>query len=443
MAHPTPRQSSVLLPLLLLAACLPGGEARSGDGNGDGAVTTGPAGAAGPDASSPSYTPPEVRVGARVLLDEELELVRGRRVGLVTNHTGIVEGEDGTVRSTIDLLHRHPEVELVALYGPEHGIRGTAEAGERVESSIDEATGLPVHSLYGGTRKPTPAMLEGVDVLLFDIQDIGSRYYTYVWTMTLVQEAAAEAGIPFVVLDRPNPVDGATVQGNVLDPAYATFVGAYPVPMRHGLTPGEMARLVAGEFGVGGPVEVVPVRGWSRTARFDETGLPWVAPSPNMPDLGSALHYPGTCLFEGTVLSVARGTDRPFQQIGAPWLEGDLLAERLNAQGLPGVRFEAVRFTPREPGDGKFPGQEVSGVRFHAVGPDYDPTRAAVAALLEARLLAGDRWEWREAHFDRLAGTDALRLAVDGGATLEEATADWDRQVAAFRTLRAPYLLYR
>ena len=383
-----------------------------------------------------------VRVGARVLVEDALERVRGRRVGLFTNHTGIVEVADGSVVSTIDLLYDHPEVDLVALFGPEHGIRGTAEAGEHVESSVDASTGLPVHSLYGGTLRPTPEMLADIDVLLFDIQDIGVRYYTYVWSMTHAMEAAAEAGIPFVVLDRPNPLDGVTVQGNVLDPDFASLVGRYPVPMRHGLTPGEVARWVAGTYEMAGELSVVPMSGWHREMTFDETDLPWVAPSPNMPDLVSALHYPGLCLFEGTPLSVARGTDRPFQQVGAPWLDGEALAVRLAARGLPDVRFEAVRFTPRSPGDGKFDGEEVGGVRLHAEGPGYDPVQAALAVLLEVRAMAGPNWSWRAAHFDRLAGTDAVRLGVDAGRSLEELQAGWEAQREAFRSSVATYLLY-
>ena len=385
---------------------------------------------------------PTVEVGARVLLDELPDAVRGRRAGLLTNHTGIVRDESGAVVSTIDLLAAHPGIELVALFGPEHGIRGTVEAGVHVDSSVDEETGLPIHSLYGGSMKPTPDMLQGVEVLLFDIQDIGARYYTYVWTMTLAMEAAAEAGIPFVVLDRPNPL-GPRTGGNVLDPDFASLVGRYPVPMRHGLTPGEMARYVVGRFRIPVELTVVPLRGWEPEDAFPEDALPWVAPSPNMPDLVSATHYPGTCLFEGTPLSVGRGTDRPFQQIGAPWLDGEELARRLNARGLPGVRFEAVRFTPVEPGDDKFGGLEVSGVRFHALGAAYEPEMAAYAALVEARALAGGRWAWRESHFDRLAGTDGLRTSVEASEEPGSVRARWMRERAAFQEAVEPYLLYR
>jgi uncharacterized protein YbbC (DUF1343 family) len=388
--------------------------------------------------------PDVVRPGIDVLLSDSLHLVAGKRVGLVTNHTGI----DAEGTHAIDRLASHPEVELVALYSPEHGIRGDAEAGVLVDSSVDEATGLPVHSLYGQTRKPTPGMLEGVEVLLFDIQDIGTRYYTYIYTMALAMEAAGEAGVPFVVLDRPNPVGGELVQGNILDPAFSSFVGMYPIPMRHGMTPGELARLYQEAFGVRADLHVVPVAGWRRSMLFPDTGLPWRAPSPNMPDLESALHYPGTCLFEGTNLSVGRGTDRAFQQIGAPWLDGDTLAAamtaRVEAGELAGVRFEAVRFTPRNPGDGKFPDREVGGVRLVVTDATlYDPARAGVALVAEALRLSGDAWAWNTSHFDRLAGTDALRLRVSAETRLDRLTAGWEDERAAFEAARERVLIYR
>jgi uncharacterized protein YbbC (DUF1343 family) len=370
-------------------------------------------------------------------------------VGLVTNHTGVyrrkVGEEAGGPRelgSTIDALHEANEVELVALFGPEHGIRGEAEAGARIEGGVDEQTGVPIHSLYGRTLRPTPGMLEGVQVLLFDMQDVGARYYTYVSTMAYAMEAAGEHGIPFVVLDRPNPIRGDAVQGNVLDPEYSTFVGLYPVPMRHGMTVGELARLYVGEFGIDVELHVVPMDGWRRDMSFLDTGLPWVAPSPNMPTLESALAYSGTCLFEGTPLSVGRGTDRAFQWVGAPWLDGPELAESLNAYGLPGVRFEAVTFTPTNAGDNKFEGQAIQGVRLIHETTNYDAPKAAVAMLLEAYGMSGDNWSWREAHFDRLAGTDALRLGIEAGRDFAALTATWDEEVRAFERLRRPYLIY-
>lgn len=379
-----------------------------------------------------------IRPGVEMLLADSSHLVRDRAVGLITNHTGIAR--DG--EHTIDMLMNNG-VQVVALFGPEHGIRGDVDEGVRVASGVDARTGLPVHSLYGPTLRPSDQMLEGIEVLVFDIQDIGSRYYTYVSTMALSMQAAAEKEIPFVVLDRPNPIGGELVQGNVLDPAFATFVGLYPTPMRHGMTAGELARLFNDHFRIGADLHVVPVAGWTRDLWYDQTGLPWVPTSPNMPDLESATHYPGTCLFEGTNLSVGRGTAEAFQIIGAPWLDGDTLAARLNDYDLPGVRFEAISFTPDDPSDEKFAGELVNGVRFVTTDRGvYDPTHAAVAALIEARKLAGENWVWHVRHFDRLAGTALLRPAIDAAQTLEEATAGWDDQIAAFRQLRSRYLLY-
>jgi uncharacterized protein YbbC (DUF1343 family) len=316
---------------------------------------------------------------------------------------------------------------------------------------VDERTGLPVHSLYTRERKPTPDMLREVDILLFDIQDIGTRYYTYIYTMALAMEAAGEQGLPFVVLDRPNPIGGVRVQGNVLDPAFSSFVGMLPLPMRHGMTPGELARLFRGAFGIEVDLHVVPALGWRRAMSFVETGLPWVAPSPNMPTVESALHYPGTCLFEGTGLSVGRGTPIAFQQIGAPWVDGEALADRLNAYGLEGVRFEAVTFTPESPGDGKFGGETVRGVRFvhleGVAGEAYDPAAAGVAALIEthrmAEALSGASFRWRTDHFDRLAGTDGLRRSIVEGRPFQEILDGWREEIKAFRSLREEFLIYR
>ena len=452
------RASQSCIPAILLA-CSIAGCAPSGDAA-EGAVAGASAGASGGAVQGADVTPPAaVRPGVQVLMADSLHLVAGRRVGLVTNHTGVFPaGPDGAASgadaggaagaapvSSIDALHGSSEVELVALFGPEHGLRGQAEAGDRVASGTDERTGLPIHSLYGSTLRPTPEMLEGVEVLLFDMQDIGARYYTYVSTMAYAMEAAGAQGIPFVVLDRPNPIRGDVVQGNVLDPEYATFVGLYPVPMRHGMTAGELARLFVGEFGIDVELHVVPAAGWTRDTAFDATGLPWVAPSPNIPSLESALAYAGTCLFEGTPLSVGRGTDRAFQWVGAPWLDGAALAAALNGYGLDGVRFEEATFTPSTPGDGKFADTEVHGVRVVPLASDFDAPAVGVAMLVEALRATregGHDWAWNEAHFDRLAGTDALRLGLEAGQGVAELTASWPAQVAAFEARRAPYLIY-
>lgn len=432
------------------------GTGLSACGAGDGPDT-------GPDTAADSASPTPVRLGVDVLLEARLDVVRGRRVGLITNHTGVSwpeeagrdretasgagspEGPAGTgAVPTIDRLMAVEDVELVALFSPEHGIRGQIEAGETVASDVDPVTGLPIHSLYGETRRPTADMLDGLDLLLFDIQDIGTRYYTYVWTMALAMEAAGEAGLGFVVLDRPNPIGGRLVQGNVLDPEYATFVGLYPVPMRHGLTVGELARMLVGHFGIDVDLTVIPMDGWSRTTWYDDTGLPFIPPSPNMPSLASATHYPGTCLFEGTNLSVGRGTPIAFQQIGAPWLDAEAAATALNQDGLEGVRFEAVTFVPSSPGDRKFGGEEVRGIRFVVTDRErYDPAIAAIAALAVIREQHPDRLEWHVAHFDRLAGTDAIREAILAGEAVPAIVAPWASQVTAFEVLREPYLLYR
>ncbi len=390
--------------------------------------------------AEPSSAQTEVRPGIEVLLTDSIHLIRGRRLGLITNQTGV----DRQRSSSIDLLMETEGTDLVALFAPEHGIRGQAEAGELLDDTRDTRTGLPIHSLYGGaTRKPTPESLEALDVLLFDLQDIGARYYTFIYTMALAMEAAGEADIPFVVLDRPNPIGGEAVQGNVLDPALASFVGLYPIPMRHGMTTGELARLFQGEFGIDVQLHVVPAEGWRRSTSFQDTGLPWIAPSPNMPSVASATHYPGTCLFEGTNLSVGRGTPIAFQHVGAPWLDGEELARRLNAYEIEGVSFHPTRFTPESPGDGKFGGELVHGVRLEVTGPGYDPTVAALATLVESRAMSGDQWQWNEQHFDRLAGSTSLRERIDRGSEMPALRMGWDNALQSFEAVRELYLIYR
>ena len=378
-----------------------------------------------------------VRPGIDILLTDSLHLVRGRRVGLVTNQTGV----DQRGVSSVDRL-RDAGVSLSALYSPEHGFRGGAAPGAAVGSSTDSATGLPIYSLYGATRVPTPAMLAGIEVLLIDLQDVGARYYTYISTALEVMRVAGRAGITVVVLDRPNPI-GGTVQGNVLDPAARSFVGALEVPMRHGLTLGEMALLGVRDEGMTVDLRVVPVAGWHRRLYFDETGLPLVPPSPNLRTLESMLHYPGLCLFEGTNLSVGRGTNHPFAQVGAPWLDAARVHEALGAQ--PGVSVEVVSFTPRAPGDGKYGDTLVAGLRFRVVDRDrYDPTAVAVALLAAVRATHPDRFAFLPAHFDRLAGGPALREALEAGRPSADIVAGWARApgIADFRTRRTPVVLY-
>jgi uncharacterized protein YbbC (DUF1343 family) len=378
---------------------------------------------------------PTVRLGVDVLAAATPAALSGRRVGLITNHTGVTR--DGT--STIDVLAGAEEIELVALYSPEHGIRGVAADGEHIDSSVDEATGLPIHSLYGETRKPTPEMLRGVEALVFDIQDVGARQYTYVYTMALGMEAAREAGIPFYVLDRPNPIGGVAVEGILLDPEYATFVGMYPIPTRHGLTVGELARLFNAEFGIGADLTVIPMEGWSRDRWLDETGLAWINPSPNLRRLEAAIHYPGTVFLEGTNL-LERGTDRPFEQTGAPWLDAPAIVDEMNAMNLPGIRFEAVTLTV-ESTSRKYPGQTVPGIRYHTTDRDrYQPVRASLLLIDAIHRRHPDDFEW-SGTMDRLSGTDRARLAIESG-TLAEFIREWEADEQRFREMRREYLMY-
>lgn len=386
---------------------------------------------------APSPAPAGVRPGINVLLADSAHLVAGRSVGLVTNHTGI--GPDGT--SDVELL-LDAGVALKALYSPEHGFRGAAAPGEHIASSRDSATGLPIYSLYGSTAAPTDSMLAGIDVMLVDLQDVGARYYTYISTALEVMKSARRKGIPVLILDRPNPI-GGRVQGNVLDTAFATFVGKLPVPMRHGLTMGELARFGNAELGIGADLHVIPAAGWSRSAYFDTTGLPFVPPSPNLTSLESLIHYPGTCLFEGTNLSVGRGSDAPFEQIGAPWLDSDDVLKRLDRSARAGVVFEPVTFTPTAPGDGKFAGVRVEGIRLRVTDRAlYDPTRTAVALLAAIRASAPEHFEFLERHFDRLSGTDKLRLGLEAGQSVQQLVEGWEKQQDAYAGRIAPFLLY-
>lgn len=376
--------------------------------------------------------------GIDVLLRDSLHLVRGRRVGLVTNQTGVdAQGVSDVTR----LLGAG--VRLVALFSPEHGFRGTAAPGAAIASTVDSATGLPIYSLYGRVTAPTDEMLQGVDLLLVDLQDAGARYYTYIGTTIDVMAAAARRKIPVVVLDRPDPIGGA-VQGNVLDPAFASPVGRLAVPMRHGLTIGELARLARAELGLGTALTVVPVAGWRRALDWDETGLPFIPPSPNLLSMEALLHYPGLCLFEGTALSVGRGTDAPFEQIGAPWLDTTAVLARVRSDGIPGVRFRGTTFTPSRPGDGKFADTLVAGIRLEITDRGtYDPTRTAVHLLAAVEAVHPGLIGWIPRHFDRLAGGPGLREAIRAGRPPDEIVRGWTAGLAAFEQRRTPYLLYR
>ena len=383
--------------------------------------------------------PSAVRTGLDRLA-RRAELFAGRRVGIIANHTSY----DGEGRHIVDVLRGLPDVRVVALFSPEHGFRGLVEAGEAVGSRVDPATGLPIHSLYGRTKKPTPAMLADVDILVFDIQDVGARFYTYLYTMSLAMEAAAECGKRFVVLDRPNPITGVRVEGPILEPGYASFVGLYPIPVRYGLTTGELARMITGEGwlanGVRADLTVVPMIGWHRHLWYDETGLRFVGPSPNMPDVETAALYPGLCLLEGTNLSEGRGTSKPFRQFGAPWIDADVLAARLNALGLPGLRFEPTAFTPTS---SKHQSRPCHGVEIVLTDrARLEPFRTGVAIVNELFQTYRVEFEWRPAHFDRLCGTATIRRAITARQSLRPLAAKWRADSAAFRQAARKYHLY-
>lgn len=400
--------------------------------------------------------PDRVRPGLEVLLTKRLDVLHGQHVGLITNPTGVTSQLEGAAEA---LLRRG--VKATALFAPEHGLHASSPDAVAVSSGRDRRTGLPIYSLYGETLKPTPEMLREVDVLLFDVQDVGARFYTYIWTMSYAMEAAAAAGLVFVVLDRPNPIGGQIVEGPLLQPAFASFVGRGAIPLRHSLTAGELARLFNEHSGIsaaqasdsflrtpiGAELIVVPMEGWRREMWYDATGLPWVSPSPAMPTLDTATLYPGTCLVEGTNLSEGRGTALPFQQIGAPWVNGSALADALHALDLPGVRFRPVRFRPTA---GKWARQECEGVQLHVTDRQaLRPVTVGLHLVSTVRALYPERFAWRPANegegqllFDLLVGNDQVRRQLEAGTSVETIVASWEAERADFELCREEYLLY-
>jgi uncharacterized protein YbbC (DUF1343 family) len=389
-----------------------------------------------------------VKTGLDVWAAQDFRVLRGRRVGAIVNPTSV----DAHFHHLADLLHRAPDVSLQALFGPEHGVRGEAQYMEAVGQAVDARTGVPVHSLYGTSfeaLRPRPEWLAGLDAVVFDVQDVGARYYTYVATMALAMEACAQAGVSFVVLDRPNPLGGLSVEGNHVEAGFHSFVGLYDVPARHGMTAGELARLLEAEAHWGTELTVVPCQGWTRGMAWADTGLPFIPPSPNMPTVDTALVYPGLCLLEGTNLSEGRGTCRPFEQFGAPWLDAYALAQALSAVGLPGLAVRPVHFTPTFD---KHRGNSCAGVFLHVVdGRAFRPVRTGLAALMSARAQAPGDFSWRtdayefvqdRSAFDLLCGTDAVRLALEAGAPFVEVARLLDTASEAFLERRRPYLLY-
>lgn len=400
-------------------------------------MTVSPAGAQAP-------APGPVVPGVEVFLESPPASLVGKRIGLITNQTGV----DRQGRSIIDLLKASPHVELVALFAAEHGIRGDIPPGGHVADEKDPS-GIPVYSIYGGDNTPTQQMLEGLDALFYDMQDLGVRQYTTESTMLLSMQACKRKGIPFVVLDRPNPVTGEIVEGNVLESGYENFIGIGPVASRPGLTMGELAKYYNAELKVGADLIVVPMKGWKRSMWLEDTGLPWVKTSPNIYRPETAVHYPGTVYFEATNVAESRGSDMPFEQVGAPWMKATEVAAAANALGLPGVRFEA-RDYPIAEGYRKYPGQTVHGIRLVVTDRKaYRPLRASLLLMDQIRKLHPDEFTFTKAEFDRgtgysierHAGTDKLVKAFEAG-TLPALLDDWDRQAQAFAAKSKAYWIY-
>ncbi|MEU3839954.1 DUF1343 domain-containing protein [Streptomyces sp. NPDC028635] len=380
-----------------------------------------------------------LRTGFERLADDGYAPLAGQRVGIVTNPTGVTRD----ARHIVDVLHADPRVDLRAVFGPEHGFRGTAQAGGSEGRYDDPATGLPVYDTYLKSGRPLADVFiaSGVDTVVFDIQDVGARFYTYIWTLYDCMEAARFAEKRFVVLDRPNPVTGRAALGPVLHREFATFVGRQPIAQAHGMTVAELARLFNGEFLTAPvPLETVTMTGWKRTEFYDTSGLPWVPPSPNMPTPDTALVYSGTCLFEGTNLSEGRGTTRPFELLGAEGVDGRWAAAA-NDLGLPGVRFREAYFAPTF---SKFQGKTIGGVQIHVHDrAAFDPVRTGIALLVTAKQVFGG-FAWRSDNWiDKLTGSTAVRTAIDAGADTDTVVAGWQDELAAFRRVRERYLLYR
>ncbi len=387
-----------------------------------------------------------VELGLERLLEEGHAAVRGARVGLICNQASVDHG----FRHAADLLHEHPDIQVTALFGPQHGIRGDVQ-DNMIETghSIDRKTGLPVHSLYSETREPTDAMLQDVDVLIFDMQDVGCRIYTFVYTLANCMRAARRLGKKVLVCDRPNPINGVTMAGNILEPEYASFVGQFALPTRPGMTVGELARMFNEHFTIGCDLEVITMNGWKRELWHDDTDAPWVMPSPNMPSLDSATVFPGTVHFEGTQVSEGRGTTRPFELIGAPYIDPDDYADRLNALGLAGVYFRSCVFQPTFQ---KHAGISCGGAQIHVLDRDaFEPWAAGIAMAKFAHDMYPDQFRWKvppyeyvydKNPFDVISGTAKIREAFEKGITLDEIVESTTAPLAEFKELREPYLLY-
>ncbi len=375
----------------------------------------------------------ETLTGIDVLQRDQFKQLDGQRVGLITNHTGI----NRQWRSTVQLLNEAKNVQLVALFSPEHGFEGKLDVA-KINDARDSGTGLKIYSLYGKTRMPTDEMLNGIDTLVFDIQDIGTRFYTYISTMGNAMKAAAKHGIRVVILDRPNPINGIDVQGPVLDAGSESFVGYHRIAVRHGMTAGELAKMFCAELKLHLDLEIIEMEGWNRSRFFDATGLPWINPSPNMRSLTQALLYPGVGLLETTNLSVGRGTDTPFEIIGAPYIDGVQLARNLNAADLDGIRFVPIRFTPES---SKFKNEQCGGVNFIITNrKSFHPLKLGLELARTLRLMYPDAWETKS--LNRLLSHQKTFEALQAGTPVEVIRANYKNDLQDFQSRREQYLIY-
>lgn len=382
-----------------------------------------------------------VTTGLDYLIAHPGEAPQGR-IGLITNHSAVTS----SLQPGIDAL-RDAGLNIVALFGPEHGVRGDVAAGDLVASGTDPRSGLPVHSLYGDTRKPTPEMLKGIDALVFDLQDVGARFYTFLYTMSYCMQAAGENGIPFTVLDRPNPIGGVEVEGNLVKEGFTSFVGMHPIACRHGLTTGELARYYQHTLSVECELHVVPLQGWKRSMQWEDSGLQWVMPSPNIPTVDTARAYPGMCFIEGTWLSEGRGTTKPFEVFGAPYVDADAFADVLNDLAMPGTRWRAVHFIPDS---SKHKGEACHGCQLHVTDKaKFRPTATGIRLLSALKKTYPNDFQWRppfkegRPHFiDFLAGTDALRNDLDAGRSADEIVVEWQSAALPYIEARKAAFLY-
>jgi uncharacterized protein YbbC (DUF1343 family) len=387
-----------------------------------------------------------VKTGLEIFLESKVGLLGGARVGLIVTPASI----NSRFEHAADLFHQHPQIQLTALFGPQHGIRGeTQDNMIEWQTFRDKRTALPAFSLYSETRKPSPEMLSEADVLVFDVQDVGTRVYTFIYTMALAMEAARECGKRFIVLDRPNPIGGVRIEGNILEPEFQSFVGMYPIPMRHGMTTGELALMFNSEFGIGCELEVVRIEGWRRAMWYEETRLPWVMPSPNIPTVETTVVYPGSVMFEGTNVSEGRGTTRPFEIIGAPSIEPEALIRELRNDNLPGAVFRPVHFQPTFH---KFAGEVCGGVQIHVTDRNaFKPVLTGVAIISAIRRLYPEGFDWKlppyeyvydKLPFDVINGGWRLREQIEAGVPVAEIEESWRAALTEFARRRAAYLLY-